>query len=154
MKLKDKGQFLPPPNLSIYSQMVSTEIQAWKNIIAATHWHFSDNKKVDGADFYFGEFELGHIHLDGSMHLATNKELKIVLLKTNLAQNFPFGKNWISFDITSAIDVKQALFLFELNYEMLTGASHQHLVLKIENYIADKSNTIKMPKTIQSQLDF
>jgi Family of unknown function (DUF5519) len=112
MKLEGKGQILPPPILSMYPQMVSTEIQKWKNIIAATHWHLYDNKKVDGADFYLGEHELGHIHLDGSVHLATNEELEKAFLINNLARKFPYGVNWIQFRISKEQDVKQAILLF------------------------------------------
>ena len=62
MKLADKGKFLPPPALDKYPRMVRAEIQQWKNIIAATHWSLYNNTKVDGADFYVGDEELGHIH--------------------------------------------------------------------------------------------
>jgi hypothetical protein len=84
MRLEEKGQILPPPVLSKYPQMVSEEIQKWSNIISATHWDLYDRTKVDGADFYVGKKELGHIHLDGWVHLATNKALAQVMLKNFL----------------------------------------------------------------------
>ena len=31
-----------------------------------------DGSRVEGIDFDVGEAELGNIHLDGSIHLATN----------------------------------------------------------------------------------
>jgi len=124
MKLKDKGQILPAPVLSKYPQMVSEEIQKWSNIISATHWDLYDKTKVDGADFYVGEKELGHIHLDGWIHLATNKELAQMMLKNKLAEKFPYAQNWVMFSIATKQDVKKAILLFQLNYDRLNGRPH------------------------------
>lgn len=121
MKLEDKGQILPVPVLSKYPQMVSEEIQKWSNIISATHWDLYDRTKVDGADFYVGEKELGHIHLDGWVHLATNKELSQVMLKNKLAIKFPYAQNWVMFSISNKQSVNNAILLFKLNYRRLNG---------------------------------
>ena len=89
MKLADKGPMAPPPILSAYPQVVSAAIQQWKDIIAVAHWDLNDETKIDGADFYVGKDELGHIHLDGSVHLATVKELRVPLVNHKLAEKFP-----------------------------------------------------------------
>ena len=137
MTLEEKGKYAPPPIMTDYSQVVSDTIQEWENVIAATHWDLYDNTKVDGADFYVGKKELGHIHLNDSVHLATTNELRIPLLANNLAQKFPFGgeyEGWVQFKITSESDAIQAIFLFQLNYERLIGYSVETLISKIENY--------------------
>ena len=139
MKLEEKGKFLPPPILEKYSQMVSTQIQKWKNIIAATHWHIYDNTQVDGADFYVGEEELGHIHLDGSVHLATNKELKKVFLDKKLAKQFRYAENWVEFKIVSEKDAIKAILLFQINYERINGIPLKDLILKLNNQIISKN---------------
>lgn len=54
MTLEEKGPIKPPPVLTKYPQQVSTEIQRWDGIIAATHWEIYDKTKPDGADFYVG----------------------------------------------------------------------------------------------------
>jgi hypothetical protein len=136
MTLEEKGKIAPPPIMTIYPQMVSVAIQQWKNVIAATHWDLYDNTKVDGADFYVGKNELGHIHLDGSVHLATTNELRIPLLENNLAKKFPYGgsyEGWVLLKITNEIDAKQAIWLFQLNYERLIGISIETLISKINN---------------------
>jgi hypothetical protein len=136
MTLEEKGKIAPPPIMTIYPQMVSVAIQQWKNVIAATHWDLYDNTKVDGADFYVGKNELGHIHLDGSVHLATTNELRIPLLENNLAKKFPYGgryEGWVLLKITNEIDAKQAIWLFQLNYERLMGISIETLISKINN---------------------
>ena len=131
MKLKDKGQILPAPILSKYPQMVSEEIQKWNNIISATHWDLYDKTQVDGADFYVGEKELGHIHLDGWVHLATNKALSQAILKNKLAIKFPYAQNWVMFAIANKQDVKNAILLFQLNYDRLNGVPMDTLISKI-----------------------
>jgi len=131
MRLEDKGQILPPPVLNKYPQMVSEEIQKWSNIISATHWDLYDRTKVDGADFYQGKKELGHIHLDGWVHLATNKELSQAILKNKLAEKFPYAQNWVMFSITKKQDVKKAILIFQLNYDRLNGEPIDTLISKI-----------------------
>ena len=76
---------------------------------------------MDGADFYVGEKELGHIHLDGWVHLATNKELSQVMLKNKLAIKFPYAQNWVMFSISNKQSVNNAILLFKLNYRRLNG---------------------------------
>lgn len=137
MTLEEKGKFAPPPIMNTYPQMVSNAIQQWANVISASHWDLYDNSKVDGVDFYVGKYELGHIHLDGSVHLATNTELHNPLIKNNLAQRFPFGgefKDWVQFKIITETDVNQAIWLFQLNYERLIGFEIEALFLKIDKY--------------------
>ena len=66
-------------------QALSVEVQSWPGVIAATHWHFNRPNEVNGADFYVGTDELGHIHLDGEVHLATSIELREALLEASAA---------------------------------------------------------------------
>jgi len=137
MTLEEKGNFAPPPIMTTYPQLVSDAIQQWENIIAATHWDLYDNNKVDRADFYVGKNELGHIHLNDSVHLAPIKELKTPLHKNNLAQKFPFSgeyEGWVQLKITSDIDAIQAIWLFQLNYDRLMGVETDTLNSKIEEY--------------------
>lgn len=122
MKLEEKGNIAPPPVLSKYSELVSQEIQKWEGIISATHWEIWDRNQPNGADFYVGELELGHIHLDGSLHIASTKELSQALIKAGLARKFPYGENWIQFKIFDRESVNHAIWLFKLHYDKLRGA--------------------------------
>ncbi|MBK0381671.1 DUF5519 family protein [Pedobacter sp. SD-b] len=136
MTLEEKGPITPPPLMTAYPQMVSNAIQQWENVISATHWDLYDNTRVDGVDFYVGENELGHIHLDGSVHLATTNELRIPLIENNLSQKFLYGgayDGWVLFKIATESDAKQAIWLFQLNYERLMGVSKETLISKINN---------------------
>lgn len=119
MTLEEKGPIKPPPELSKFPQQVSKEIQSWKDIIAATHWELYDRTKSDGADFYIGQEELGHIHLDGEVHLACGKELAAMLIKNKLGKKFLYGSDWVTSPIESPEDVSHAVWLFRLNYKRI-----------------------------------
>lgn len=134
MTLEEKGPIVPPPTLSKFPEMVSKEIQSWKNITAATHWEINDNTAPNGADFYIGQQELGHIHLDGELHIPSGKELTAALLKHKLAKKFMYAGDWITAPIQSAEDVAHASWLFNLNYNRIMGLSIEKLTSEIEGY--------------------
>ncbi len=136
MRLAEKGAIVPPPPLSPHLQAVADSISGGQGIIAATHWDLYQPTKPDGVDFYVGEEELGHIHLNGDVHLATSDELRKLIAK-GLAQRFPYGGSyacWVLFHIRSDSDARQALWLFELNYQRLTGTHLPKILEQIENY--------------------
>ena len=119
--LASKGPMQPVPRLVGPAQRVSELIQTWPDIIAATHWDLYDNKKINGADFYVGQNELGHIHLDGDIHLATTKQLRAALISAGLAEPFPWYDSWVQFRITDDLSIKHGAWLFKLNYDRLMG---------------------------------
>ena len=119
LKLESKGPVVPPPVLAEPMQSVSAEIPTWPGIIAATHWQLYRPTEVDGADFYVGEAELGHIHLDGEVHLATSLEQRRTLVAAGLARPFPYYESWVETSIKSTDDAARALRLFKLNYDRL-----------------------------------
>jgi hypothetical protein len=121
MKLESKGEVRPPPKLKGPAQSVSAEIQSWPRIIAATHWDFYDRDEVDGADFYVGEKELGHIHLDGELHLCVTVGLRRRLIEAGLAEALPWAEDCVQAPISSKGDAKKAKWLFKLAYDRLTG---------------------------------
>ncbi len=131
MKLIDKGPIQPPPVLRGPAQAVSVEIQSWPGIISATHWTIGDSTRVNGADFYVGEEELGHIHLDGEIHLLLTSPLRKALISAGLAEPFPYGKNWIQMSITDSKSAQIALWLFELGYDRLNGVSEADLLSRL-----------------------
>lgn len=136
MKLAEKGNIIPPPVLSKYPEIVSQEIQQWPGIISATHWEIWNRNKPNGADFYVGEMELGHIHLDGSIHIPSTKEFARALIKGGLAQKFPYGENWVQFNISDDKTASHATWLFKLHYDYLNGAESVNLSQKISGYQA------------------
>ena len=139
MTLEEKGPIVPPPTLKKFPQQVSTEIQSWKKIIAATHWEINDNTSPNGADFYVGNEELGHIHLDGEVHIPIGKKISEKLIKMKLAKKFMYSNDWITSAIETKEDVSHATWLFKLNYTRILKKDEEKLFLEIEEYSKNKS---------------
>ena len=122
MTLAEKGRFAPPPILRSPLQAASEEIQSWPGIVSATHWHYADSRVIDGADFYVGEEELGHIHVDGELHLATSPTIAKALIDQGLATRFRWpGSEWVMFIVRTDADARHAVWLMRLGYDHLDG---------------------------------
>jgi len=135
MRLESKGEIRPPPKLKGPAQSVSLEIQSWRGIIAATHWDFEDRTQVDGADFYVGEKELGHIHLDGELHLCVTIGLRRRLVEAGLAEELPWADDCIQAPISNRADARHAVWLFRLAYDRLTGTPIRVLRQRISELV-------------------
>ena len=131
MKLKDKGPIEKPPILKDWAQKASVEIQSWEGIISATHWEIGDSTKPNGADFYVGKKELGHIHLDGEIHIKLTKSLRDEMIEAELAEKFPWGDNWIQNLISDKKTMDAALWLFRFGYDRLNGVKVSDLQKRI-----------------------
>ena len=131
MRLETKGAIRPPPKLKGPAQFVSIKIQSWPGVIAATHWYLHDRTRVDGADFYVGEKELGHIHLDGELHLNLTTGLSRRLIECGRASAFPWAENWVQATISTRQDAHNALWLFQLGYDRLRGVPISELRQRI-----------------------
>ena len=87
--------------------------------------------------FTWREAELGHIHLNGDVHLAATSELGVVLLQRGLASPLPYGKaygDWVSFMIRTDVDADHAIWLFRLNYDRLRGEASDALTGRVLAY--------------------
>ncbi|WP_428395768.1 luciferase family protein [Lichenicoccus sp.] len=118
-----KGPLAPPPMLGGPVQAVADAVAAWPEVEATTHWHLNDQTRVDGIDFYVGSNELGHIHLDGWIHLATTPELGAEMVAEGLGKPFPWARGWTMASI-SRLGVDAAVALFRRNYDRLRSAAH------------------------------
>jgi Family of unknown function (DUF5519) len=124
LALEQKGPLAPPPVLEGPSRGVSKTIASWPGVIAAAHWHLYNENSVDGADFYVGARELGHIHLDGEVHLATDQALHDEFIASGEAERFPYGgtySTWTLIRIDSKADAERATRLIRRNYERLAA---------------------------------
>jgi hypothetical protein len=135
MRLESKGEIRPPPRLKGPAQSVSLEIQSWPGIIAATHWYLYDRTQVDGADFYVGEKELGHIHLDSELHLCVTIGLRGRLIEAGLAEALPWAEDCVQAPISNRRDARNALWLFRLAYDRLTGTPIPDLRRRIREMV-------------------
>lgn len=151
MKLSEKGRFQPPPVLEGPSQLAAEAIAAWPDIHARTHWFLGDEQQIDGADFYVGERELGHIHLYAEAHIVEPLPVAEALIKEKLARPFRWSRSFIVFEIKSAADVDHALWLFRLNYDYLQGAPVSELLARIASYSRGRGAASKKPEGSKRQ---
>ena len=66
---------------------VSAELQKWYRM-QDMHRQLRNPEKVNGAEFHVDDKELGHIHLNGEMHLLLTKRLSRALIQNGLAEKF------------------------------------------------------------------
>ena len=118
MTRAEKGPIAPPPLLAEPMQTVADAVAGWPGVVATTHWHLHRRSQVDGIDFYVGEQELGHIHLDGSIHLATSPTLGKTLIAAGLARPFRHVRGWTEEEIRN-IGADAAIALFRRNYDWI-----------------------------------
>jgi hypothetical protein len=114
----DKGPVIPPPSVEEPLGTVVRAISGWDGVTTTGHWDPFHPAIVDGIDFYFGPEELGHIHLDGSLHLASSPELGRYLVSGGLAEAFPYVHGWVQAAVAD-IGADAAIALFRCNYDRL-----------------------------------
>ena len=136
MKLSEKGRYAPPPQLKLAAQRVSEALASWPEVHARTHWLLGDEQVVDGADFYLGQEELGHIHLESTAHVAHSRAVAVALVKAGLARSFHWNRDIVVFEIRNQADVAHALWLFELSYDRRKGAGNAAILARIDAYVA------------------
>ena len=133
--LRNEGPIQPAPLLHGLAQDVSTVLQSWPGMIAATHWHLGDSTRVDGAEFHVERGgELGHIHLNGEIHLALTKALRDRLVTLKLAKPFRWNDAWVTVSLTSRQDAGHALGLLRLGYDRLCSTPEETLFARIASH--------------------
>ncbi len=119
-----KGRLAPPPVLHGNLRAVADTVAGWPEVEATTHWHLVDLDRVDGIDFYVGQDELGHIHLDGSIHLATPPGLGAQLVAEGLGRPFAWAHGWTMASV-DRLGAEAAVALFRRNYDLLRPAGRR-----------------------------
>lgn len=121
MRLEAKGPIAPAPQLNGALHEVARTVAAWPGVVSAAHWDLYEPTRADGADFYLGEQEIGHLHLYGEAHIATNPALRDDLLRRGVAQRFRYAGDqtyagWVQCEVRSMKDATAAIECFRLNY--------------------------------------
>lgn len=88
---------------------------------------------MDGADFYRDGEELGHLHLEGELHLATSPALASALVRARLARPMPWGGagEWVSCRIRGEEGLRHAEWLLRLAYDHLGGTPEAELLRRV-----------------------
>lgn len=131
MKLSEKGHYAPPPQLKPAAQRVANTLSGWEGMQARTHWLLGDENEIDGADFYCGDQEVGHIHLDSEAHIFLPRTVADALINSGLARRMPWSRDAVMFGVNTLRDVDHAIRLFRLSYDRRRGASHSELLARV-----------------------
>ena len=132
IQLRNKGPIQPAPALQGFAQQVSTEVQSWPGVVSATHWQLGDPTRVDGAEFHVEDAgELGHIHLNGEIHIALTRSLRDQLVHLGLAKPFVWSNSWVTAPVSSPDQASHAAWLFRLAYDRLCSTQEEVLFSRI-----------------------
>lgn len=137
MKLDEKGRFRAPPKLDAAAQRVSETVRSWPTVHARAHWLLGDETTIDGADFYVGERELGHIHLDSEAHVMQVRSVADAVIAAKLGRALPWSRSAVVFPIASRADVEHALWLFRLQYDRLVGVASSALLERVRARVGE-----------------
>ena len=106
-------------------------LATWKTVQARTHWQRGDETVIDGADFYVGEDELGHLHLDGDAHVAVGEVLRDALVEAGLARPFRWSRAFVTWKVSTSAARGHAEWLFSLRYAALNGTPSRELLEQV-----------------------
>jgi hypothetical protein len=120
-----KGRVAPPPRLPTSAQRVADAIAALPGVTAQAHWEIGSQTEVNGVDFYVGEEELGHIHLDGEAHIPVGDRLGRALIAQKLAKRFRWSSEFV---VVDTADHDRALQIFGLRRRQIAGTSDRDLL--------------------------
>ena len=123
MKLSEKGHFAVRPILEGPAESVACTVEQWASVHARTHWQLGDETMVDGADFYVGERELGHLHLFHEAHIALPPALRDAALAAKLARPFRWNDSFVVHRVKTIAEAHATEWLFRLAYDRLQGVS-------------------------------
>jgi len=139
MKLSEKGHFAPPPKLEAAAQQVSDTVASWDGVEARCHWLLGDETVVDGADFYFGEEEPGHLHLDSEAHVMLPVTVANAIVEAGLAERLVWDRSTVVFVVERPSDVEHASWLFGLSYRRREGAPTSELLSDVRDRAGARS---------------
>jgi len=132
MKLHEKGRYGRPSKPRRHARAPSERRATWPNVLARTHWRLGDEQVVDGADFYLGDAELGHIHLDGEAHVAVGRKLAAAIVRRGLASAFRWSRDFVTTPVDSPASVTHTAWLFQLRHDALSGISEPRLLARVD----------------------
>ena len=87
------------------------EVAAWPNVTVHPH-------RFAGREFRFGNAELGHVHVGGTVDIPFPRPVRDALLAEGLAEQHLWVPNsgWTTFQVRSEGDLEHALWLMRLSY--------------------------------------
>jgi hypothetical protein len=87
------------------------QVAAWPHVSVHPH-------RFGGREFRFGDAELGHLHLGGTVDIPFPRAVRDALLAAGLAEEHRWVPNsgWTTYHVRSEGDLQHALWLMRLSY--------------------------------------
>jgi hypothetical protein len=87
------------------------QVAAWPDVSVHPH-------RFGGREFRFGNAELGHVHLGGTVDIPFPRAIRDALLADGLAEQHHWVPNsgWTTFHVRDEGDFQHALWLMRLSY--------------------------------------
>ena len=133
MSRQQKGRVAPAPRLRGAPQQVADAVAVFENVSVQAHWEIGSQHEVNGTDFYVGEAELGHIHLDGEAHIPLGAVVANAIVAAGLARRFRWSA---AFAVVDAHDVDAAVWVFGLRHRQIAGLSERDALASIQQRAA------------------
>ena len=134
-----------------YALKVMEEVRRWPGVEMREHASATTPGESDGVEFRLYGRQIGHVHVDCSLHLPLTKALKEQVVGERLAVPLDFAptSGWAMFTPFSLLDAKQAIWLLRLNYVRLRrqrltplAAASSSLLKEHEKALGDVSPTV------------
>ncbi|MEO7736474.1 MAG: luciferase family protein [Kofleriaceae bacterium] len=109
-------------------------VGALPRVAVQAHWEIGSQTEVDGTDFYVGEHELGHIHLDGEAHVPLGRALVDELIRAKLGRRFSWSRDFVVVDTD---DAPHAIWVFSLRRAQIDGVAARALRERVQARLAD-----------------
>ena len=136
MSRRAKGRVAPPPRLAPAAQAVADAVGALAGVTVQAHWEIGSQTAVNGTDFYVGEDELGHIHLDGEAHVPLGHALAKALIGAGLGERFPWSREFV---VVDTADLAHAVWVFGLRRAQIDGVADAELGTRIRDRASRKA---------------
>jgi hypothetical protein len=103
-----------------FASDILEEVRRWPGVELRQHASATTPGEADGVEFRLNGKQIGHVHGDGSLHLAFTKALKASLVVEQLAEPlFSPSSGWAQFTPITPDDAQRAIWLLRVNYVRL-----------------------------------
>lgn len=132
MKLCNPGALIAAPVLEGRAAEIAAAVERLPGVVSHTHWLLDDPQTVDGAEYHLGDEAIGHIHLDGSVHLPMDR-LAAPLVDAGLATYTPWSRSWVMLSHQPDTLTSDAVWLFELACNRVSNVNHAELLVQVRH---------------------
>lgn len=113
-----------PPGLEEAAVRVATAVASWNDVVTkgrSSSWRTGHEQEIDGVGFYLLEEEIGHIHLDSSVHVSLPTQVSDALDHTDVVRNSRWAHGQVEMSLEEKSDIRIAILLFRLGYELVAS---------------------------------